>query len=77
MQRQRDELVPVAEALDDLDGSAKAFREAAPQALHHFTRPDQVHQFVSASEADPDPGFMALMMMSVKNRRLFKKFIFW
>ena len=48
MQRQRDELVPVA--------------EASPQARHHFTQADQVNQLVSASEADPDLGFMARTM---------------
>ena len=40
----------------------KEIREASPQALHHFTRFDQVNQLVSASEADPDLGFMARMM---------------
>ena len=33
-----------------------------PQALHHFTRFDQVSQLASASEADPDLGFMARLM---------------
>ena len=41
---------------------AKAIRDASPQARHHFTQADQVHQLVSASEADPDRGFMARMM---------------
>ena len=40
----------------------KALREATPQALHHFTQADQVDQLVSASEADPDLGFMARTM---------------
>ena len=35
---------------------------ATPQALHHFTRFDQVNQLVEASEADPDLGFMARTM---------------
>ena len=48
MQRKRDSLVPIAEALADLPGPV--------QARHHFTQADQVHQLVSASEADPDPG---------------------
>ena len=34
----------------------------APQARHHFTQTDQVNQLVSASEADPDLGFMARLM---------------
>ena len=58
MQRQRDELVPVAEVLSDLGGPVAAIRAASPQALHHFTRFDQVDQLVSASEAQPDLGFM-------------------
>ena len=62
MQRQRGELVPVAEVIADLDGPVKAIRDASPQAVHHFTRFDQVNQLVSASEADPDLGFMARMM---------------
>ena len=63
MQRQRDELVPVAEVIADLSGPVQALREASPQARHHFTRFDQVNQLVSASEADPDLGFMARMMV--------------
>ena len=62
MQRQRDGLLPIGEALADLPGPVQAIREASPQALHHFTQADQVNQLVSASEADPDRGFMARMM---------------
>ena len=62
MQRQRGQLVPVGEVIADLDGPVKAIRDASPQAVHHFTRFDQVNQLVSASEADPDLGFMARMM---------------
>ena len=62
MQRQRGELVPVGEVIADLGGPMKSIREASPQALHHFTQADQVHQLVSASEADPERGFMARMM---------------
>ena len=40
----------------------KAIRKASPQARHHFTRADQVNQLVTASEADPDLGFIARMM---------------
>ena len=54
MQCQRDGLVPIGDALSDLDGPVTALREATPQARHHFTRTDQVDQLVSASEADPD-----------------------
>ena len=42
MQRQRGSLVPVAEVVSGLNGPVKAIREASPQALHHFTRFDQV-----------------------------------
>ena len=62
MRRQRGELVSVAEALADLPGSAQAIRKASPQAVHHFTQADQVNQLVSASETDPDLGFMARLM---------------
>ena len=63
MQRQRGELVPIAEAFSDLSGPVQAIRDATPQALHHFTRFDQVNQLVSASEADPDLGFMARLLV--------------
>ena len=63
MQRQRGELVPIGEVIADLDGPVKAIREASPQARHHFTRFDQVNQLVRASEADPDLGFMARMLV--------------
>ena len=62
MQRQRSELVPISESLADLPGNVQAIRDDSPQARHHFTLADQVNQLVSASEADPDLGFMARMM---------------
>ena len=62
MQRKRGELVPIGDALSGMGGPVKAIREASPQARHHFTVADQVHQLVSASEADPDLGFMARLM---------------
>ena len=40
----------------------KARRGTTPQALHHYTQANQVNQLVSASEADPDLGFMARLM---------------
>ena len=61
MQRKRNSLVPVAEALADLPGPVRA-QHPAPQAQHHFTRFDQVNQLVEASEADPDLGFMARLL---------------
>ena len=62
MARKRDGLVPIGEALADLSGPVAALRDASPQAVHHFTRFDQVNQLVEASEADPDMGFMARTM---------------
>ena len=62
MEHKRGSLVPVAEVVSGLGGPVKAIREASPQALHHFTRFDQVNQLVSASEADPERGFMVRMM---------------
>ena len=62
MQRKRDGLVPVGEALGSLDGPVKTLHDTSPQARHHFTQIDQVNQLVEASEADPDLGFMARLM---------------
>ena len=49
MQRQRDGLVPIGDALSDLGGPVQALA-------------DQVNQLVGASEADPDLGFMARLL---------------
>ena len=62
MERQRSELVPIGDALSGMGGPVAAIRDASPQARHHFTVADQVHQLVSASEADPERGFMARTM---------------
>ena len=62
MQRQRGELVPIAEVLADLPDPVPALREATPQARHSFTVADQVNQLVKAREADADLGFMARLM---------------
>ena len=61
MQRKRGEVVPVAEAFAGLPGPVQALRPARP-ARWGFTRFDQVDQLVSASEADPDRGFLARTM---------------
>ena len=60
--KQQNGLVPIGEVFGGLDGPVKAIRDASPQARHHFTQADQVNQLVTASEADPDLGFMARMM---------------
>ena len=62
MQCKRGELVPIGEVFGSLDGPVKAIHDTSPQARHHFTQADQVHQLVSAREADPDLGFMARTM---------------
>ena len=63
MQLERSGLVPIGEAVSGLDDElVPALRDAPPQARHHFTLSDQVAQLVSASEADPDRGFMARTM---------------
>ena len=62
MQRQRGELVPVAEVIADLPGPVQALRETPPPAQRGFTLAAQVNQLVSAREADADLGFMARTM---------------
>ena len=62
MNRKRDGLVPIGEAFDSLGGQVQALRAAPPPPQRGFTLADQVNQLVSASEADPDRGFMARMM---------------
>ena len=63
MERKRDGLVPIGDAFSDLDdGPWQALRDASPQARYHFTQADQVNQLVTASEADPDLGFMARLL---------------
>ena len=63
MQRQREEMVPIGEALADRPGPVKAIHSASPSTQRGFTQADQVNQLVGASEADPDLGFMARMMV--------------
>ena len=64
MARKRDGLVPIEEAISRSGRAGeKAIRDATPQAVHHFTRFDQVNQLIEASEADPDMGFMARLMV--------------
>ncbi len=62
MARKRDGLVPIEEAISHLDGPVKALRKTPPPARRGFTVADQVNQLVSASEADPDRGFIARTM---------------
>ena len=62
MVHKRNSLVPIGEVVADLPGPVQALREASPQARRGFTLADQVNQLVTASEADPDLGFMARTM---------------
>ena len=62
MDRKRDGLVPIGDALSDLDGTVPAILEASPQARRGFTQADQVNLLVGASEADADLGFMARLL---------------
>ena len=61
VKRKRGELVPIGEVIADLPGQVQALQPSTP-AQHHFTLADQVDRLVSASEADPEMGFMARMM---------------
>ena len=61
MARERGELVPIGEVGPGLD-DVLALRDYSPQARRVFTQADQVNQLVSASEADPDLGFMGRTM---------------
>ena len=62
MQRKRDGLVPIAEALADLPSPVQALRPSPP-SQRGFTLADQVNQLVRASETDPDLGFMARLLV--------------
>ena len=62
MKRKQGELIPVRQVISELVNPLQEIRDAVPQALHHFTRFDQVDQLIEASEADPDMGFMARLM---------------
>ena len=63
MERQRGELGPIAEALAELTGPVQALRKTPPPARRGFTVADQVDRLVAASEADPDRGFMARLLV--------------
>ena len=65
MARKRDGFVllgDVAGAVELPGGRILAHHAAAPKALHHFTRFDQVTQLVGASDAEADVGFMARLL---------------
>ena len=57
-------MLSIGETFSDLgDGTVKKASQTSLQATHHFTRLDQVNELVGASEADPEIGFMARMMV--------------
>ena len=58
MQGKQNSPVPVAKVIADLPGLGLAIGPSQ----HSFTVADQVNQLVSASEADPDLGFMARLL---------------
>ena len=58
----KDGWFPIGEVFSGQGGSEQALQGSSPQAIHHFTRLDQVDQLVWASEEDPDMGFMARLM---------------
>ena len=62
MSRKQNSLVPIGEVISGPSGPVTAIRDATPQARHSFTVADQVEQLVTASEADPERGFMARTM---------------
>ena len=62
MVRKQGGLVPIGDALSGMGGPVKSIRETPPPAQRGFTLADQVDQLVSASEADPNMGFMARTM---------------
>ena len=61
MQRERAGLVPIGEVVSGLN-DVPAISSTSPQARRGFTVGDQVEQLVTASEADPERGFMARTM---------------
>ena len=64
MEHKPDGLASIGNIYSNLDdGPVKALRKASPQSRHHFTQSDQVDRAGwTASEADPDLGFMARLM---------------
>ena len=67
MARERGKLVPIAvKSAPIWPGPVQALQPSS-SARRGFTQADQVHQLVSASEADPDLGFMALCSLPRTN----------
>ena len=60
-------VVPIREVFSGPPGPENKALQFSSQARHHFTQADQVNLLVSASEADPDLGFMALCSLPRTN----------
>ena len=56
-------VVSIREVFSGPTGPENKALQFSSQARHHFTQADQVNLLVSASEADPDLGFMARMLV--------------
>ena len=56
-------MVSIREVFSGPTGPENKALQFSSQTRHHFTQADQVNLLVSASEADPDLGFMARMLV--------------
>ena len=55
--------VPIGDAAGTLPGVVPRGRAMSAQTRHHFTTLRQVNQLIEASEAEPDLGFMARLLV--------------
>ena len=62
-QQNRGGFVPIGELAGTLPGVVPRGRAMSAQAQHHFTTLRQVNQLIEASEAEPDLGFMARLLV--------------
>ena len=70
MERKRDGFVPIGDVAGAVQlSSGRGLTPVAPDAPRHFTKLDQVDQFVRASEAEADVGFMARLLALCRLRR--------
>ena len=70
MERKRDGFVPIGDVAGAVQlSSGRGLTPVAPDAPRHFTKLDQVDQFVRASAAEADVGFMARLLALCRLRR--------
>ena len=70
MERKRDGFVTIGDVAGAVQlSSGRGLTPVAPDAPRHFTKLDQVDQFVRASEAEADVGFMARLLALCRLRR--------